>query len=220
MDEKKSKPLVLPTVPLSRQLKVILITVLLIGGSGFAFGAISLGLYLGQSPPTPNNTTNNYYNYTYPVWNYNYTQYTSYYNTTYIFNNATGQRSLYNCCLFNLIGLPQNTVSYFFNLTLKSKTVIELFMIKNNAGEDLNNVAVRYNLSIDGNSAPSVGTFLEKSIMGRSWYLEPTTDVGGTKIILPHTLPNGSTYICQFRIQHTDTSLGNFQILLGYSIYF
>lgn len=207
MQKPEKKELKLPvTPPMSTQVKAILIIVTLIGGLGIAFGAVSIGLFLGNPP-----VTNNYYA------GDNYTTYNTYYNTTYIYNNQTGQRSIYNCCLFQISGLPQNTIVYFFNLSLQYKTILELFMLKNDGGASFVGVQITYNLSISGNSSRSQDYLFDPSgSTGTMWYSDT---VANLRIYLPYTLPNGSDYLCQFRIEHGDARSGYFQIILGYTVY-
>ena len=208
MQKPEKKELKVPvTQPLSTQVKAILIIVTVIGGLGIAFGAVSMGLFMGNPP-----VTNNYYA------GDNYPTYNTYYNTTYIYNNQTGQRSVYNICLFQISGLPQNTILYFFNLSLQYRTVLELFMLKNDGGDNFVGVKVRYNLSIDENSTLCLDYLFDASgSIGNNWYYGPVA--ASLSMELPHVFPNGSGYLCQFRFAHTDARLGYFQIILGYTVY-
>ena len=199
---------VVPKNVLSTQLKAILITSLLIGATEVVFGAISFGLFIGQEPVVNNYYESDTYN--------NYTDYITYYNTTYIYNNQTGEQSIYNCCHFQVDTLPQGNISYFFNLTLEHKTVIELVSFKNDGGNNFQDVTLRYNFSIGENSTKSTKYFFYMNAMGNAWYIEPE---GNYKIDLPHILPNGTNYVCQFRIDHNDVRLGKFQIIVGYTVY-
>ncbi|NVL91342.1 MAG: hypothetical protein HWN69_10235, partial [Desulfobacterales bacterium] len=163
--ETKGKPPAPPAAPLGTQVKVILIAALVIGGVGFAFGAVSLGLFLGGQPNYYGGDTYNYNN---------YTTYNTYYNTTYIYNNATGQRSIYNCCLFQVDALPgeQNfnfigdveNESYYFNLSLKYRTIVEFFQLKSLAQSEIDNVRGGYNISIGGISSSYTSYHIQQNL--------------------------------------------------------
>jgi len=92
-------------------------------------------------------------------------------------------------------------------------------MIKNEAGVDLSQVDLRYNLSINGISNRIGRYIFFKNLMGwESWYTGIESDIGNL-VDWPHLLPNGSNFVCQFYISHNDATLGAFKILLGYKIY-
>ncbi len=206
--DQKGKPPTLPAAPLSTQVKVILISALVIGGVGFAFGAVSLGLFMGTQPMNNYNDNSQYYTYN------NYTTYNTNYNTTYIYNNATGQQMIYNSCLFQIPSLATLEECYFFNLTLEFKTTIDILLFKSDCSEAISNVYIYYNLSIAGNSSRYYDPAFSKSPVSGFWYY-------GNRDILGN-LPNGTNYVCQFYMYHNDGSPPStiaFQIIVGYTIY-
>ena len=171
MQKPEKKDLKLPvSPPLSTQVKVILVTAFVIGGVGFAFGMVSLGMIMGQKPVT-NNYGGDTYNYN------NYTTYTTYYNTTYVYNNATGQRMIYNCCLFDITLGSAGTWNYFFNLTLEAKTVLTVVYLSFTGNDvDISNVYLQYNLSIDGAGWLPVALLGDFAVQKGKWYLFDEND--------------------------------------------
>ena len=184
-------------IPLSRQAKVIILTAIIIGGLGIAFGAMSLGLFLGN-PPT---VINNYYDQSPPDHSY-YTQSFQITGLPGDLNGITGE---------NLVN-----ISYFFNLSLGYKTTLDLVMVKNIGGGSLEFVKLYYNISVNGvSSRAESAIFSNPNMQPNFWYYNN---------LVVYTLPNGSNTICQFRIQHGGAAwgncLGNFQIIIGYTVYF
>jgi hypothetical protein len=197
--EKKLKPNLSTSAPLSTQIKAILLIVTVVGGLGMAFGAVGLGLYLGTPPVTNNNnTTNNYYQYTY--------------NTTYIYNNATGQRSIYYCARFE-IAKTLNAFEryYFFNLSLPYRTTIDAGWIKSESVDTLDSVTIGTNLSIADESNEFYDYRFRRSLDPAQplWY--PIAGFGW--------LPNGTDYTLQFYLMHEDISTSiAVEIVLGYTV--
>ena len=195
-----------PTAPLSTQAKALLLITLIIGGFGIGFAAFSIGLYLGTPP-----TTNNYYG---------GDTYNTYNNQTY-YINQTGPGGIFNLSTFQVLGLPgeldfnpigdKENESYFFNLSLQSRTVVEFLRIKNLGANPIENVRLGYNLSINGvSSSHQSYWFSEVDMDPDIWY--------AASFIA--TLPNGSDYECQFHVHHGDLlDLASFEIIIGYTVY-
>lgn len=194
-----------PTAPLSTQAKTLLLITLIIGGFGIGFAAFSIGLYLGTPP-----TTNNYYG---------GGTYNTYNNQTY-YINQTGPGGIFNTSWVQVLGLPgeldfisigdKENESYFFNLSLQYRTVVEFLRIKVLGPNNIENVRLGYNLSTNGVSSSQESYLFSGSIDPDQW-----ETVGGIT-----TLPNGSDYICQFHVHHGDLfDVASFEIIISYTIY-